>query len=84
MLSRFVIAFLPRNKCLLISWLQPLSAVILEPEKMKSATVPTFSPSPLRHPFHTKRGNQKAEWAPLTPAGPKTRGQVQITEQVKG
>ena len=45
MLSRFVIAFLPRNKCLLISWLQPLSAVILEPEKMKSATVSTFPPS---------------------------------------
>ena len=45
MLSRFVIAFLPRSKCLLISWLQSLSAVILEPKKMKSATVSTFSPS---------------------------------------
>ena len=33
MLSRFVIAFLPRSKCLLISWLQSLSAVILEPKK---------------------------------------------------
>ena len=36
MLSRFVIAFLPRNKCLLISWLQSPSAVILEPKKIKS------------------------------------------------
>ena len=35
MLSRFVIAFLPRNKHLLISWLQPLSAVILEPKKIE-------------------------------------------------
>ena len=33
-LSRFVIAFLPRSKCLLISWLQPLSALILEPKKI--------------------------------------------------
>ena len=39
MLSRFVIAFLPRSKHLLISWLQSLSAVILEPKKIKSATV---------------------------------------------
>ena len=38
-LSRFVIAFLPRNKCLLISWLQSPSALILEPKKMKSDTV---------------------------------------------
>ena len=36
MLFRFVIAFLPRSKCLLISWLQALSAVILEPEKITS------------------------------------------------
>ena len=36
-LSRFVIAFLPRSKCLLISWLQSLSAVILEPRKIKFA-----------------------------------------------
>ena len=45
MLSRFVIAFLPRSKCLLISWLQTLSAVILEPEKIKSLTVAVVSPS---------------------------------------
>ena len=45
MLSRFVIAFLPRSKCLLISWLQSLSAVILELKKMKSVTVAIVSPS---------------------------------------
>ena len=44
-LSRFVIAFLPRSKCLLISRLQSLSAVILEPKKIKSVTASTFSPS---------------------------------------
>ena len=43
MLSRVVIAFLPRSKCLLISWLQSPSAVILEPKKIKSVTVSTFS-----------------------------------------
>ena len=45
MLSRFVIVFLPRCKHLLISWLQSPSAVILEPRKIKSATVSTVSPS---------------------------------------
>ena len=45
MLSRFVIAFLPRGKHLLISWLQSPSAVILEPKKIKSATVAIFHPS---------------------------------------
>ena len=43
MLSRFVIAFLPRSKRLLISWLLSLSTVILEPKKIKSAAVSTFS-----------------------------------------
>ena len=38
-LSRLVIGFLPRSKCLFISWLQSPSAVILEPQKIKSATV---------------------------------------------
>ena len=42
-LSRFVIAFLPRSKRLLISWLQPPSAVILEPRKIKF--VSTLCPS---------------------------------------
>ena len=44
MLPRLVITFLPRNKHLLISWLQSPSAVILEPRKIKSATVSTVSP----------------------------------------
>ena len=44
MLSRLVITFLPRSKHLLIPWLQSPSAVILEPRKIKSATVPTVSP----------------------------------------
>ena len=44
-LSRLVIAFLPRSKHLLISWVQAPSAVIFEPPKIKSVTVSTFSPS---------------------------------------
>ena len=44
-LSRLVIAFLPRSKCLLISWLQSPSVVIFEPKKITSVTVSTFSPS---------------------------------------
>ena len=44
MLSRLVIAFLPRSKCLLISWLQSPSAVILESPKIKSVTVSIVSP----------------------------------------
>ena len=43
-LSRLGITFLPRSKCLLISWQQSPSAVILEPRKIKSATVSTVSP----------------------------------------
>ena len=45
MLSRLVRAFLPRNKRLLISWLQSPSAVILEPPKIKSVTASIGSPS---------------------------------------
>ena len=45
MLARFVIAFLPRSKHLLISWLQSLSAVILEPPIIKSVTVSIFTPA---------------------------------------
>ena len=45
MLSRLVITFIPRSKHLLISWLQSPSAVILEPNKIKSVTVSTVSPS---------------------------------------
>ena len=43
--SRFVIAFLPRSQCLLILGLQSPSAAILEPQKIKSVTVSTVSPS---------------------------------------
>ena len=45
MLSRLVIAFLPRSKHLLISWLHSPSAVILEPKKTRSVTVTIVSPS---------------------------------------
>ena len=45
MLSRLVVAYFPRSKRLLISWLQSPSTVILEPEKIKSVTVSTVSPS---------------------------------------
>ena len=45
MLSRLVITFLPKSKCLLISWLQPPSAVIFEPPKIKSVTISIVSPS---------------------------------------
>ena len=42
--SRFVIAFLPKSSCLLVSWLQSPSALILEPKKRKTITASTFSP----------------------------------------
>ena len=45
MLPRLVITFLPSSKCLLISWLQSQSAVILQPLKIKSATVSSISPT---------------------------------------
>ena len=45
LLSRVVITFLPRSKCLVISWLQSPSAVNLEPKNIKSATVSIVSPS---------------------------------------
>ena len=53
MLARLVITFLPRSKCLLISWHQSSSAVILEPTKTKSDTVSTLS-----HLFPVKRWEQ--------------------------
>ena len=49
MLSRFLTAFLPGSKCLLISWLQSPFAVILEPRKVKSVTVSVVSPSVCHH-----------------------------------
>ena len=45
MLSRFVIVLLPQSNCLLISWVQSPTAVILEPKKIKSVTVCIVSPS---------------------------------------
>ena len=57
MLSRLVITFLPRSKCLLISWLQSPSAVILEPKKIKSKTV---SMSPHLFPM---RGWDQMPWS---------------------
>ena len=45
MLSRLVITFFPKSKCLLISWLQSPSAVVLEPQKIKSVTISIVSPS---------------------------------------
>ena len=45
MFSRLVITFLPRSKCVLISWQQSPSAAILKPEKIKSVTVCVVSPS---------------------------------------
>ena len=45
MLSRLVIVFLPRSKCLLISWVWSPSAIIMEPKKIKSVTVSIVSPS---------------------------------------
>ena len=45
MLARFVIAFLLKSKCLLVSWLQSPSAMILEPKKRKSVTASAFSPN---------------------------------------
>ena len=44
-ISRLVIAFLPRSKCLLISWLQSPSAVILEPQIIKALTISIVSPT---------------------------------------
>ena len=57
MLSRLVITFLPRSKCLLISWLQSPSAVILEPKKIKSGTVSTvYSCFPIVSPLFIQEG----------------------------
>ena len=60
-LSRLVITFLPWSKCLLISWLQSPSAVILEPRKIKSDTVSTASPSISHRPLETKFGSSQAK-----------------------
>ena len=68
MLSRLVIAFLPRSKCLLISWLQSPSAVIWEPPKIKSLTASTFSPSICHEVIEgrRRRGRQRMRWLDAT------------------
>ena len=53
MLSRLVIACLPRNNCLLISWLQLPSAMILKPPRIKSFTISIVSPS-ICHELRTR------------------------------
>ena len=58
MLSRFVIAFLPRRKRLSISWLQSPSAVILESRKIKSDTVSTVFPSICHEMMNHPKGDQ--------------------------
>ena len=58
-ISRFVIAFLPRSKCLLISRLQSPSAVILEPKKIKSVAASTFSPFICHEVMGVKVGSQE-------------------------
>ena len=58
MLSRLVITFLPRSNRLLISWLQSLSTIILEPPKIKSDTVSTVSPS-ISHEVISHKAGQR-------------------------
>ena len=69
MLSRLVITFLLRSKSLLISWLQSPSAVILEPQKMKSDTVSTVSSMDCGPPGSSVRGILQArilEWVAIS------------------
>ena len=70
MLSRLVITFFPRSKCLLILWLQSPFAVILEPKKIKSDTVSTVSPSisyPQDKHTHTKNKYKSKVRSPASP-----------------
>ena len=69
MLSRFVIALLPRSKCLLISWLQSLSAVILKPRKMKSDTISIFPPSICLEVMAGPPKMERLWWRVLTKCG---------------
>ena len=66
MLSRFVIVFLPKNKCLLISWRQSPFAVILDPQKVKSVTASTFSTS-----IHTSNWRHLVGLKPMSGYSPK-------------
>ena len=65
MLSRFVTAFLPRSKSLLISWLQLLSTVILVPKKIKSVTVSIVSPSICHEVMGLARDGIAQSWTRL-------------------
>ena len=66
MLSRFVIAFLPRTKRLLISWLQSPSAVILEPKKIKSGTVSiVLDVLGVNYDLSVLGGNHGLRWEPV-------------------
>ena len=95
MLSRLVITFLPRTKCLLISWLQSPSAVILEPPKIKSDTVSTVSLSichevmrtdwlhslqPKMEKLYTASKNKTGSWLWLRSWTPYCRIQTEIEE----
>ena len=62
-LFRLTIAFLPRSKCLLISWLQSLSAVILEPKKIKSVTW-QWHPTPVLLPRKSHGGESLVGYGP--------------------
>ena len=80
MLSRFVIAFLPRSKCLFISWLQLLFAVILEPKKIKSVIASTFSPSIC----HEVMGQRASQMAPVVKNLPANAGDIREVSLIPG
>ena len=82
MLSRLVITFLPRNKRLLISWLQSPSAAILEPSKIKSDTVSTVSPS-ISHHFMGNRWAQCGNSGRLYFGGSKITADGDCSHEIK-
>ena len=76
MLSRLVITFLPKSKCLLISWLQSPSAVILETKKIKSLTISIVFPSVSHEVMGSDNpwsGNQDLSSGLLTALPPRSR-----------
>ena len=83
-LSRFVTAFLPRSKCLLISWLQSLSTVILEPKKRKSVSASTFHPLFARqwHPTPVLLPGKSHGWRSLVGCSPWGRWESDTTERL--
>ena len=79
MLSRFVITFLPRSKCILISWLQSPSTINLVPNKIKSVTVSIVSPSICHKVMDQMSWSSFFEWWVLSqllysPLSPSSRG----------